>query len=503
MQVTETLNSGLKREIKVVIPSADLNEKLTKKLEDAKARVRINGFRPGKVPVQYLRKMHGPSFMAEVLDEIFNQTPPTILADRGERSATAPKIDVDEDEAQLKQLLAGKSDLTFTMNYEILPSVEVKDHAAISVVRETVTLADSVVEERVNTIAQMTRSYTPKEGAAEKGDRVSIDYKGTAEGLDEPVSQEDVHFIVGEEGLIIDFNEAVIGRKAGDEVSLTREFADEFLPMPALAGKKVTFDISLKKIESADELVIDDDTAKKIGFESLEKLREAVRENMEGEYKDLARQRVKRQILDALDKDYQFEVPSTLVEVEFNNIWTQFMREMEQEGSSFEKENTTEAEARAEYQALAERRVRLGLVLSEIGKQADVTITDEEFLNHVKDFIRRYPAQEKQILETLRSNPDAVAGLRAPLYEDKVIEHLLSIIQVEEKQLTPEELVAAEEAYEAEQLGAGKDQADAPEPFLVSKSGFHFSGIALIFFIRLDRLHNLAQTDIKSGMGCC
>jgi len=463
MQVTETLNSGLKREVKVVIPSADLNEKLTQKLEDARGKVRINGFRPGKVPVQYLRKMHGPSFMAEVLDEIFNQTIPTILTDRGERSATSPKIDVSEDEAQLKELLAGKTDLTFTMNYEVLPSVEVKDHKDLSIVRENVTIEETAVEERVQRIAEMTRSYTPKQGKAEKGDKVTVDYKGEAEGMSEPIIHEDVIFILGEEGMIAEFDEALLGLEAGDKASVTRKFADDYAQIPAAAGKQVQFDVTLKKVEVAEELVIDDETAKKIGFESLEKLQAAVRENMEGEYKDLARQRVKRQILDALDKDYQFEVPSTLVEVEFNNIWAQFTREMAQENSSFEAEKTTEEEARAEYRALAERRVRLGLVLSEIGKQADVSVSDEEFINHVQEFIRRYPSQEQQILETLRSNPDAVAGLRAPLYEDKVIEHLLAIIQVEEKQVTPQQLMDAEEAYEAEKLGEEKEQAsDAP-----------------------------------------
>jgi len=460
MQVTETLNSGLKRALKVVIPSADLNEKLTQKLEDAKARVRINGFRPGKVPVSYLRKMHGSSFMAEVLDEVFNQTPPTILAERDERSATAPQIDVGEDEGALKELLAGKSDLVFTMNYEVLPSVEVRDHASLSVTRENVVLEESKIEERLQGLLEMTRSYKEKEGAAEKGDRIIAAYKGTAEGLDEPLIQENAHFILGEKGLMVEFEEALSGLKAGDKAVVTHQYGDDE-SNPNLNGKLVTFDITVKTVEAPDELAMDDETAKKLGFESLEKLREAVRENMEGEYKELARQRVKRQILDALDKDYQFEVPSSLVDVEFNNIWAQFTREMAQEGSSFEAENTTEEEAKQEYRALAERRVRLGLVLSEIGKKAEVVVTDEEFLHHVQGFIRRYPSQEKQILETLRSNPDAVAGLRAPLYEDKVIDHLLGLIKVEDKQLTPEELVAAEEAYEAEKLGSEKSSVDA------------------------------------------
>jgi len=455
MQVTETLNSGLKRTLKVVIPSADLNEKLTQKLEDAKARVRINGFRPGKVPVSYLRKVHGASFMAEVLDEIFNQTPPTILANRDERSATAPQIDVGEDEAALKSLLAGKSDLIFSMNYEVLPSVEVMDHTSLSVVRENVVLEESVIEERLQKILEMTRSYTQKEGAAEKDDRLTLDYKGTVEGQDEPVSEENIRLVLGEEGVFVEFEEALLGLKAGDKANVVRQFADDDTNAK-FAGKRVSFEIDVKNVEMPDALVIDDEAAKKLGFESLEKLRGAVREVAESEYKDLARQRIKRQILDGLDKEYQFEVPSTLVDVEFNNIWAQFVREMEQEGSSFETEQTTEEEARQEYRALAERRVRLGLVLSEIGKKADVAITDEEFFKHVQEFIRRYPAQEKQILETLRSNPDAVAGLRAPLYEDKVIDYLLGIIQVEDKQVTPEELVAAEEAYGAEKLDVDK-----------------------------------------------
>lgn len=450
MQVTETLNDGLKREIKVVVPAKDLEAKLTERLEDAKGKVKLNGFRAGKVPAQHLRKMYGRSFMAEAINELLSEVPQSILAERGERSATQPQIDMSDDEKEAEKVLAGKGDFVFTMKYEVLPKIELKDVSGIVVTREVVDVPAKEIEDQVERILSSTRTYQGKAGKAEDGDRVTIDYLGKIDG--EPFAggaDNDAQLVLGSKTFIPGFEEQLIGFKAGDEKTIKVSFPADYAAQH-LAGKEAAFDIKVKEVAGPDELKIDDEAAKKLGLESIERLREIVREQLENQYGEITRQKVKRQILDALDKDYQFESPSRLIDVEFNNIWAQINSELQQAGSTFEDEETTEEEAREEYRKLAERRVRLGLVLSEIGEKVGITVSEEELQRAVYAQLRQYPGQEKEILEFFRRTPDAVANLRAPIFEEKVIDHLLSEIKVTDKKVSPEELTAEEdEADEA------------------------------------------------------
>jgi len=342
MQVTETLNDGLKREIKITVPAKDLNEKLTKRLDEAKDKVRLNGFRPGKVPAAHLRKTYGRSFMAEVINEILNETPLALLQERGERSATQPQIDMGEDEKEMEKILAGGCDFSFTMNYEILPKIDLKAYDSIAVVREIADISDKEVEERVTQVLASTRNYTDKEGASEENDRVTIDYVGKIDGeAFEHGSAEGADLVLGSKSFIPGFEEQLIGVKAGEEKTITLTFPEDY-GAAHLAGKQASFDIKVHKVASPDELVLDDEAAKKIGIESLDRLRTLVREQIESQYGSITRQKVKRQILDALDKDYQFEAPSRLIDAEFNNIWNQITRDLASENRSFEDEGTTE-----------------------------------------------------------------------------------------------------------------------------------------------------------------
>lgn len=445
MQVTETLNEGLKREIKIVVPKADLESKLTEKLEDAKGKVKLNGFRPGKVPASHLRKMYGKSFMAETINEILSESPRTVLADRKERSATQPEVEMTEDEAEAQKVLDGESDFEFALKYEVIPDIEVKDFSKIKIVREVVDIPDSEVEEQVIKVAASAAEYSEKKGKAADGDRVTMDYSGAVDGEKfEGGTDTGAQLVLGSGQFIPGFEEQLIGTKAGDNKTVKVSFPEEY-QAAHLAGKDAEFDVTVSLVEAAEKVVINDETATKLGLESADRLREVVREQIESQYGGMTRQKVKRQLLDELDKLYQLESPEKLVETEFNNIWTQITSELEQAGTSFEDEDTTEEEARKEYMTLAERRVRLGLVLSEIGEKAEIQVTEAEMQQALMAQVRQYPGQEKQIYEFFQKNPDAVANLRAPIFEEKTVDHLLTEVAVTDKTVSKEELMADDE----------------------------------------------------------
>lgn len=445
MQVTETLKDGLKREIKIVIPAEELETKLAERLSDAQGKVRLNGFRPGKVPSVHLRKIYGKSFMAEVINQILADTPRSVLENRGERAAAQPKIDMSDDEAEAEKVLGGKADFVFKMNYEILPNISLKDIGDIKIVREIVEIPEKEIAEQLERIVASTRNYADKQGKAEKGDRVTIDYIGK---IDETAfdggADKDAQLVLGSNMFIPGFEEQLIDAEAGDVKDITVTFPQDY-QAAHLAGKEAVFNITVKSVAAPEKAEINDETAKKLGIESLEKLKEAIRGQIESQYGAVTRQKIKRQILDSLDKEYQFEAPAQLIEAEFTNIWGQITAELKQAGRSFADEEMTEEEAREEYRRLAERRVRLGLVLSELGEAAGVTVTEEELQKAVYAQLRQYPGQEKEIMEYFRRTPEAVANLRAPVFEEKVIDYILGKITVTDKKVTVEELTAEEE----------------------------------------------------------
>ncbi|RWP58492.1 MAG: trigger factor [Mesorhizobium sp.] len=460
MQVTETLNSGLKREIKITVPAGDMEAKLMARLSDARSKVRINGFRPGKVPVQHLRKVYGKSFMAEVVNEILNDSTRSIITGRGEKAAMQPEVIMTEDEKEAEKILAGGADFEFRLNYEIIPPIEIKDFSDIKVTRQVFDVPDSEIDEQVKRVAESARTYEPKTGKAAEGDRVTIDYVGKIDGeafsggagTDQPL-------VLGSKEFIPGFEDQLIGSKAGDERQVTVTFPENY-QAAHLAGKEATFDVTVKEVSQPGALEINDEMAKNLGLESLERLREVVRGQIENQFGSMTRQKIKRQLLDQLDAAYSFEAPSKLVEAEFNNIWNQVNRDLEAAGRTFADEETTEEEARAEYMRLAERRVRLGLVLAEIGEKAGVTVSDEELQRGLLEQVRRYPAnQQQEAFEFYRSNPEALNTLRAPLFEEKVVDHLLSQISVTDVKVSKEELMADDEDSETAKAKPAKKAA--------------------------------------------
>jgi trigger factor len=474
MQVTETLNQGLKREIKVVVPAKDMESRLSKRLDDARGKVRINGFRPGKVPAGHLRKLYGKSLMAEVVNEIISDTQRSVLSERGEKAAMQPEVAMTEDEKEAEKILSGQADFEFTINYEIIPAIELKDVSGISVTRLVYDVPAEEVEEQALKAAESARTYETKKGKAATGDRVTMDYAGKIDGVAfDGGSANDAQLVLGSGQFIPGFEDQLVGVKAGDSKTITVTFPADY-PAAHLAGKDASFDIEVKDVASPSALELNDDIAKSLGIESADRLRDLVRGQLESQFGTLTRQKVKRQILDALDETYSFEAPSRLVNAEFENIWRQVTRELEQAGKSFADEDTTEEEARAEYQRLAERRVRLGLVLAEVGEKAGVSVSDEELQRALFATVQQYRGQEQQVYDFYRNNPDALASLRAPIFEEKVVDHLLTQISVTDRKVSKDELLAEDEdeagakaekpAKKASSKAKAAETSDAEEP---------------------------------------
>jgi trigger factor len=460
MQVTETLAEGLKRELKIVVPAADMTSQMNEKLAEAKGKMQIKGFRPGKVPISHLKKVYGKSIMAQLVNEMIQEKPASILAERGERSATQPEISMTEDEKEADQILSGAADFEFTMSYEVIPSFDVADLSGVKVVREVVEVPAEEVEEQVLRVAENSRSFEPKKGKAADGDRVTIDYLGKVDG--EPFeggADQDAELVIGSNRFIPGFEEQLVGLKEGDEKVITVTFPADY-QAAHLAGKEATFDIKVKAVAAPGELEINDELAKTLGLESADKLREIVRSQIEDQYGQVTRQKLKRQILDQLDEAHKFDTPSKLVDAEFESIWRQINQELSDNGKTFADEDTTEEAAREEYRALAERRVRLGLVLSKIGEEAGVEVSDEELQRSLFEQVRRFPGQEQEIYEYFQKTPGAVASLRAPIFEEKTIDHLMTVIDVTDKTVTKDELMAEDEA-EASEKPAAKKKAPA------------------------------------------
>ncbi|HEY6382422.1 MAG TPA: trigger factor [Pseudolabrys sp.] len=442
MQVTETLSEGLKREYKVVVPAAELDAKVNARLDELKTRVRINGFRPGKVPVTHLKRMYGRSAMAEVIEATVRDTNNQIVSERGFRLAADPKVTLPTEEGAIEQLIAGKSDLNYTMALEIVPPITLGDFKSIKLTKLTTDVSDSEVEEGLIRIVEQNKPYMarPQGEKAAKDDRVTISFAGTIDGTPfEGGSGDDAVVLIGSNTFIPGFEDQLIGVVAGETRTLKVTFPQHYMKQE-LAGKAAEFVVTAKTIETPGTVTTDDAFAKSLGLESVAKLREAVKETIGREHAAMSRQKLKRALLDELDKLHKFEPPPTLVEDEFERVWKSVLSELETEKKTFADEGTTEEKAKAEYRAIAERRVRLGLVLAEIGEKNNITVTEDELRRAVMERARQFAGQEQRVWDYYRQNPQAVAALRAPIFEEKVVDFLLELAGVTETKVSREEL---------------------------------------------------------------
>lgn len=451
MQVTETLSEGLKREYKVVVPAAELDAKVNERLDELKGRIRINGFRPGKVPVAHLKRMYGRATMAEVIETTVRDANNKIVSENGYKLAADPKVTLPEDKDAVEQLIEGKSDLNYTMALEIVPPIALGNFKDIKIEKPVSDVTDAEIDEALGRIAEQNKPFTAK-GEGEKaasGDRVVISYEGSIDGQPfEGGKGDDVPVLIGSNTFIPGFEDQLVGIAAGETRTLKVKFPEHY-QAAHLAGKDAEFVVTAKSIETPGTVTLDEEFAKTLGLESLDKLRQAVRDTIARDHTAMSRQKVKRALLDELDKMHKFEPPPSLVEEEFDRVWKSVLQELENEQKSFADEGTTEEKAKAEYRAIAERRVRLGLVLAEIGEKNTITVSDEELNRAVLERVRQFPGQEQQVYEYFRKNPQAVASLRAPIFEEKVVDFLLELANVTEKQVSRDELFKEEETAPA------------------------------------------------------
>jgi len=445
MQVTETAAAGLKREYRVVVPATDLEARVKERLDDLKDRVQLRGFRPGKVPAAHLKRLYGKSAMAEAIEAAVREANSKIVSDRGFKLATQPKVVLPSEEGAVAGVIEGKSDLAYTVEIEIMPPITLADFKTIKLTRLTAEVTDAEIDQALQTIAEQNRPFVAKAEAAEKGDRVTISFEGTIDGAPfDGGTGEDVPLLVGSGQFIPGFEDHVVGLKAGESTTFNVKFPEDYRAT-AVAGKDATFAVTVKAVEAPGAFKIDDDFAKTLGLESLAKLRDAVRERIAREHSGRSRQKLKRALFDQLDERHKFEPPPSMVEQEFNNVWAQTEQELKQHGRTFADEGTTEEEARADYRSIAERRVRLGLVIAEIGERNNIKVTEEQLKAALMEQVRQFPGQERQIWEYYQKNPDALAALRAPLFEDKVVDFLIELAEVEEKPVSRDELFKEDE----------------------------------------------------------
>ena len=443
MQVTETLSQGLKREYDIFLPASDLAEKLNGQLAELRVKAQIKGFRPGKVPVEHLRKIYGKSVMADVVQEAIAKANKQIVDDNKLRLAREPKVELSDDKSAIDAALEARGDLRFKVALELLPTFEIGDFSQIELERMTVDVEDADLASAIERLADGRRTFAAKaEGAtAETRDRVTVDFEGKIDGVPfEGGEGRDIEVLIGSNTFIPGFEDQLLGAAAGEKRVVRATFPETYA-VRNLAGKTAEFDVAVKAVAAPEPFAIDDEYAKGLGIESLDKLKDMIRGQIATDYARHARDKVKRQLLDKLDALYVFELPEGLVDQEFGGIWAQVLQEQTASGRSFADENTTEEAARADYRRIAERRVRLGLLLAEVGTRAEVKIAEEEMTQALIARARQFPGQEKQVWDFYRSNQQALAELRAPIFEEKVVDHILGLAKITERKVDKAELL--------------------------------------------------------------
>jgi trigger factor len=462
MQVTETSATGLKRELKVVIGQGELGERFQSRLDEVKDEVQLKGFRKGKVPVAHLKKLFGRSVMAEVVQKAIDETSRKAISDRNERPAHQPTIDFGEsDKNEMEKVLAGQGDLSYTLPFEVLPTITVTDLTALKLEKEVAEVADAVVEKALADLLNASLRYEAEESRqAVMGDRVTADYVGRVEGAEfEGGRAEDSDFVLEEGRLIPGLVEGLVGAKAGEERLVKAKFPDGY-QMADLAGKDAEFTVTVKAVAKPVRPEAYDEFAKTLGAQSLQQLKDMLKSRIGAEYAGVSYSKLKRQVLDALDSSHDFALPEALVAGEFDAIWRRFGTppkaegqgegeahtppkvEGQGEGEAQPADNKSEDERKAKIRRLAERRVRLGLLIGDIGEKQKVEVTQDELKRALVAKARSFPGQERMVYEYFEKNPSAVAEqLRGPIFEDKVVGYIIEQASPAEKKVSVEELM--------------------------------------------------------------
>lgn len=454
MQVNETLSEGLKREFEIIVPSSDVEAEVEGRLLELSKTVKMKGFRPGKVPIAIIRRQYRPSVLGEVLERTIQTSSQKAIEERELRPALQPKIEITD--------YSDGKDLEYKMDIEILPEIEIGNLSEVSLTRPIAEVDDEKVNDGLKRIADAEKKFTKveEERAAEEGDALLIDFKGTIEGVElDGTAADDFEIELGSGSFIPGFEDQLVGAKAGEHLDVTVEFPTDY-PQEEAAGKPAVFAVDVKEVRQREAVTVDDEMATRQGFDNLAALSDMVRERLQEQFDEASKARLKRSLLDLLADRYEFEVPTGMVEQEFETIWAQVKKDLEEAKATFEDATgQSEEEAEVEYRQIAERRVRLGLLLSEVGRQNEITIERDDLLNAALESARGF-SNPQQVLEFYRSNPNALERFRAPVFEDKVVAFVTELADVKDSVVDVEELFRDpdEEADAAE----GAKDAEAP-----------------------------------------
>ncbi|MEQ7155378.1 trigger factor [Brevundimonas aurifodinae] len=445
MQVVQKSTEGLSRVIAVTIPAAELTAKLDAKAAEFAPKMKLKGFRPGKVPVSHVKKTFGRDMMGEIVNDAINESSAKALDEVKVRPAAPAEMKLTSD---MDKVLAGSDDLAYEMALEVMPDFEPVDPKTLKLERPVYEASDEDLDEALKELAGQAKSYEDKKGKTVKaadGDQLTIDFLGKLDG--EPFeggAAEDADLVIGSNRFIPGFEEQLKGAKVGEEKTIEVTFPEDYQARN-LAGKLATFDVKVKAIKAEAETKIDDEFAKRIGLESLDKLKDLLRQNLNQQYAGAARFKLKRALLDELDKKHSFDLPPKMVDAEFDGIWQQVQADKEAGNLTPEDAKKSEKKLKDEYRKIAERRVRLGLVLAEIGRANNVGVTDQELNNAIMAEARNYPGQERQVLDFYRQNPNAAAQMRAPIYEEKVCDLIFDLAKVKDTPISKDDLLKDED----------------------------------------------------------
>lgn len=432
MQITEISASGLKREYKVVINAAALESTVNQKLETIRGQVNMPGFRPGKAPAALIKKQYGRALLGEAMEESVNSALQKTLDENKLRPALQPKVDIQNFEE-------GK-DFECTIAIEVLPEIETGDFKVIKLERLVVEPADAEVDEFLTRLSEQQKTYEKVERAAEKGDQIVIDFVGSVNGEKfEGGAANDYPLVLGSNTFIPGFEDQLTGLKAGEQKTVTVTFPEAY-GNAELAGKPAEFACTVKEVRGGQAVTLDDEFAKRFGLASLQELKDNIKRDLGQEYKSLSRMKLKRGLLDQLSEQHTFEVPQGMVDLEFNQIWGEVTADKARFEAELAEEKKTEDELKAEYRKIAERRIRLGLLLSEVGRVNNIEVKPDEITRAMIEQARRFPGQERQVMEYFQKNPEAAQSLRAPIFEDKVVDFIIEMATVTDKPVSKEEL---------------------------------------------------------------
>jgi trigger factor len=441
MNIKEVSAEGLSRELQITVPAADLVAKLDARIQDIKGTVQLKGFRPGKVPAAHIRKTYGAQLMGEVIQETVNETSQQMLNDREERPAMQPEIKL---AGEVDPVIQGEGDLVYDIAFDIIPAIELIDFSTVKLNRPVVEVDEEKVDEALERLASSRKDFEPrgKTAKSQEGDRVKIDFIGRIDGeAFEGGTAEGFELELGSGQFIPGFEDQLIGTKAGDTKDVEVSFPEEY-GNAELAGKPSVFEVTVHEVSAPKDAEINEEFATSLGMESLEKLREAIRDQIGNDYSQMSRGHLKKDLLDQLSDGHSFELPPSMVSLEFEQIWQQFQNELEQQGQKMDDLDESEDDLRAEYKEIAERRVRTGLVLAEVGSKNEIDVTQEELNQGLVQRVQQFPGQEQQVFEYFQKNPEAMAQIRAPLFEEKVVDFICEMADVTDTPVSVDALMA-------------------------------------------------------------